>query len=134
LSPQENSILQCLIKGDSNKVIARKLQITEATVKAHVKAILRKVQVQNRTQAAIWAMSNDRSVGIADNGRHREEANPGLPASLDWARTTPDPAVRGAARRQVRDAPRAGARVIITRPRLLRDHNYCATTWRMSER
>jgi two-component system nitrate/nitrite response regulator NarL len=44
--------------GDSNKIIARKFDITEATVKVHVKAILRKIQAKNRTQAAIWAASH----------------------------------------------------------------------------
>jgi DNA-binding NarL/FixJ family response regulator len=58
LSPREKSILQCLIEGYSNKCIARKIDIAEATVKVHVKAILRKIRVQNRTQAAIWAMNN----------------------------------------------------------------------------
>ena len=53
LSPREKSILQCLIEGDSNKCIARKIDIAEATVKVHVKAILRKIRVQNRTRAAI---------------------------------------------------------------------------------
>jgi DNA-binding NarL/FixJ family response regulator len=58
LSPREKSILRCLIEGDSNKSIARKMDIAEATVKVHVKAILRKIRVQNRTQAAIWGMNN----------------------------------------------------------------------------
>src|SRR6266702_4619847 len=58
LSPREKSILQCLIEGDSNKCIARKIDIAEATVKVHVKAILRKIRVHNRTQAAIWGMNN----------------------------------------------------------------------------
>jgi len=58
LSPREKSIMQCLIAGDSNKCIARKIDIAEATVKVHVKAILRKIRVQNRTQAAIWGMNN----------------------------------------------------------------------------
>lgn len=58
LSPREKSILRYLINGDSNKCIARKIDITEATVKVHVKAILRKIRVQNRTQAAIWGMNN----------------------------------------------------------------------------
>jgi DNA-binding NarL/FixJ family response regulator len=58
LSPREKSILQCLIEGHSNKCIARKIDIAEATVKVHVKAILRKIRVQNRTQAAIWGMNN----------------------------------------------------------------------------
>jgi len=59
LSPRERSILQCLIEGDSNKCIARKIDIAEATVKVHVKAILRKIRVQNRTQAAVWGMNNE---------------------------------------------------------------------------
>ena len=58
LSPREKIILRCLIEGNSNKCIARKIEIAEATVKVHVKAILRKIRVQNRTQAAIWAMNN----------------------------------------------------------------------------
>ena len=58
LSPREKSILQCLIEGHSNRCIARKIDIAEATVKVHVKAILRKIRVQNRTQAAIWGMNN----------------------------------------------------------------------------
>lgn len=57
LSDRETRILECLKTGDSNKVLARKLGITEATVKVHVKAILRKIHVQNRTQAAFWALS-----------------------------------------------------------------------------
>jgi two-component system, NarL family, nitrate/nitrite response regulator NarL len=50
--------MRCLINGDSNKAIARKIDITEATVKVHIKAILRKIRVHNRTQAAIWAMNH----------------------------------------------------------------------------
>ena len=55
LSKREVEILRCLMRGHSNKVIARKLDITEATIKVHVKAILRKIGVANRTQAAMWA-------------------------------------------------------------------------------
>jgi len=58
LSPREKSILRCLIEGDSNKCIARRVDISEATVKVHIKAILRKIQVQNRTQAAIWGINH----------------------------------------------------------------------------
>jgi two-component system nitrate/nitrite response regulator NarL len=57
LSTRQQSILRCLIQGDSNKSIARKLAISEATAKVHVKSILRKIRVHNRTQAAIWAIS-----------------------------------------------------------------------------
>jgi two-component system nitrate/nitrite response regulator NarL len=58
LSEREVDTLYCLLHGDSNKIIARKFTIAEATVKVHVKAILRKIRVHNRTQAAIWAMNN----------------------------------------------------------------------------
>ena len=44
------------MKGMANKVIARQFDICEATVKVHVKAILRKLGVENRTQAATWAV------------------------------------------------------------------------------
>lgn len=57
LSDREVEILRGLIRGEPNKVISRRLLITEATVKVHVKSILRKVGVMNRTQAAIWGMS-----------------------------------------------------------------------------
>ncbi|SHJ43970.1 two component transcriptional regulator, LuxR family [Bradyrhizobium lablabi] len=67
LSPREKSILGCLIEGDSNKCIARKIDIAEATVKVHVKAILRKIRVQNRTQAAIWGMNNGWLARTANN-------------------------------------------------------------------
>jgi DNA-binding NarL/FixJ family response regulator len=66
LSPREKLILSCLIEGNSNKSIARKMDITEATVKVHVKAILRKIRVHNRTQAAIWGMNNGWSSQTTD--------------------------------------------------------------------
>lgn len=62
LSVREKCILRCMADGDSNKLIARKIEIAEATVKVHVKAILRKIRVHNRTQAAIWAMNNGASL------------------------------------------------------------------------
>ncbi|WP_262028417.1 LuxR C-terminal-related transcriptional regulator [Microvirga sp. Mcv34] len=68
LSVRETVILRCLMDGDSNKIIARKFDITEATVKVHVKAILRKIQAKNRTQAAIWAASHlPSSQGTSNN-------------------------------------------------------------------
>jgi len=66
LSAREKSILCCILDGASNKAIARKIDIAEATVKVHVKTILRKIRVRNRTQAAIWAMNNGSVVGHAD--------------------------------------------------------------------
>ena len=58
LSIREAEILQCLMQGSPNKVIARKLDVAEATVKVHIKAILRKIRVANRTQAAMWAVNH----------------------------------------------------------------------------
>ena len=55
LSHQEMGILRCLMQGEPNKTIALQFAITEATVKVHIKAILRKIRVRNRTQAAVWA-------------------------------------------------------------------------------
>jgi two-component system nitrate/nitrite response regulator NarL len=55
LSNREAEILRCLMRGEPNKVIAKKLDVTEATIKVHVKAILRKIGAANRTQAAMWA-------------------------------------------------------------------------------
>jgi two-component system nitrate/nitrite response regulator NarL len=62
LSPREDQILRFLVNGASNKLIARELELSEATVKVHVKGLLRKVQASNRTQAAVWALNN----GYAD--------------------------------------------------------------------
>jgi two-component system nitrate/nitrite response regulator NarL len=47
-----------LLDGASNKQIAYELKISDGTVKVHVKAILKKIHVQNRTQAAIWALNH----------------------------------------------------------------------------
>jgi two-component system nitrate/nitrite response regulator NarL len=62
LSDRELQILDGIVRGLQNKVIARTYGITEATVKVHMKSILRKIQVQNRTQAAVWAMGQDVSI------------------------------------------------------------------------
>ncbi len=76
LSEREEQILKDLVKGLSNKIIARKLDIAEATVKVHMKSILRKIRVANRTQGAIWALEN----GYGADNPHPEL--PPLEASL----------------------------------------------------
>jgi two-component system, NarL family, nitrate/nitrite response regulator NarL len=58
LSTREAQILHHLTRGASNKLIARDLGVAEATVKVHIKAILRKVKAANRTQAAMWAQQH----------------------------------------------------------------------------
>jgi two-component system nitrate/nitrite response regulator NarL len=59
LTPREEEVLDLLIAGDSNKQIANLLDITEATVKMHVKNILTKIRLKNRTQAAVWALKDE---------------------------------------------------------------------------
>jgi two-component system nitrate/nitrite response regulator NarL len=56
LTPRETEILEHLAIGQSNKVIARELGITDGTVKLHVKAILRKLNVRSRVEAAVIAV------------------------------------------------------------------------------
>ncbi len=58
LSAREHQVMRCLIEGLPNKLIAKELDITEATVKVHIKGVLRKTQLANRTQVAIWALNN----------------------------------------------------------------------------
>src|SRR5262249_11302415 len=58
LSPRERQILISIAEGKSNKLIARQFSLTESTVKVHLKAVLRKLGKQNRTQAAIWAIEH----------------------------------------------------------------------------
>jgi two-component system nitrate/nitrite response regulator NarL len=58
LSVREAQILEYLRQGAPNKVIARQLNLSESTVKVHVKAILKKVGACNRTQAALWATNH----------------------------------------------------------------------------
>lgn len=56
LTPREREILEHLAEGQSNKVIARALAITDGTVKLHVKSILRKLRVNSRVEAAVLAV------------------------------------------------------------------------------
>ena len=55
LSPREREILVLIARGDSNKHIARELDIAETTVKIHVQHILRKLGLTNRVHAAVYA-------------------------------------------------------------------------------
>lgn len=72
LSQREIQILRCLLNGDSNKMIANHLNITEATVKVHLKSLLRKINASNRTQAAIWALNN--GIGGEFTGQNAPQA------------------------------------------------------------
>lgn len=55
LTPREQDILKELVQGHSNKVIANNLDVAEGTIKVHIKTILKKLHVRNRTQAALYA-------------------------------------------------------------------------------
>ncbi|HEX3915215.1 MAG TPA: response regulator transcription factor [Steroidobacteraceae bacterium] len=57
LTDRQRVVLSHLMRGASNKHIANALGIAEATVKVHVKSLLRKIHVNNRTQAAMWGMN-----------------------------------------------------------------------------
>ncbi|MCL4747739.1 MAG: response regulator [Burkholderiaceae bacterium] len=58
LSPRESEILREIARGGSNKEIARRLDIAETTVKVHVQAVLRKLGLASRVQAAVYAVEN----------------------------------------------------------------------------
>ncbi len=66
LTPREREILRHLAEGQSNKAIARELGITDGTVKLHVKAILRKLAVHSRVEAAVIAV--ERNLRTLDGG------------------------------------------------------------------
>ena len=70
LTPRQLDVLRLLLKGEPNKLIARQLGLTEGTVKVHIAAILRVLQVRNRTEAVVRAreLGNLRAVLKADRG------------------------------------------------------------------
>lgn len=73
LTPRESEILSHLAEGQSNKLIASQLGISDGTVKLHVKAILRKLGVHSRVEAAVLAVEN----GINPSSR----ASPSQPST-----------------------------------------------------
>jgi DNA-binding NarL/FixJ family response regulator len=61
LTPREREVLALLADGLPNKLIARRLDISEKTVKAHLTSIFQRIGVTDRTQAALWAQRHTRS-------------------------------------------------------------------------
>ena len=55
LTEQENRILEHLVDGKSNKLIAKDMGIAEGTVKVHIKHLLKKLNLRSRVEAAVWA-------------------------------------------------------------------------------
>jgi DNA-binding NarL/FixJ family response regulator len=63
-TPRQQEVLELLRRGDSNKVIGRRLSMTEATVKVHVRQIMRKLGASNRTQAALICSSESHKADL----------------------------------------------------------------------
>jgi two-component system nitrate/nitrite response regulator NarL len=66
LTPREKDILACLALGESNKFIARKLDLAESTVKIHVQNVLKKLKLSSRVQAAVFAVEHRLLGSVAD--------------------------------------------------------------------
>ena len=60
LTKREKEILELIANGLSNKLIARQLDITEGTVKVHVKHLLKKLNLRSRLEAAVWMVGGKR--------------------------------------------------------------------------
>jgi two-component system nitrate/nitrite response regulator NarL len=61
LTRREQEILELIANGLSNKMIARELDITEGTVKVHVKHLLKKLNLRSRLEAAVWMVSGKKN-------------------------------------------------------------------------
>ena len=59
LTRREQDVLRQIAKGQSNKMIARELDISEGTVKVHVKRVLNKLGMRSRTEAAVWVVEQN---------------------------------------------------------------------------
>jgi DNA-binding NarL/FixJ family response regulator len=64
ISPRERQVLGLLLDGMPNKLIARRLEISEKTVKSHLTNVFRAIDVTDRTQAALWAERNGFRPGV----------------------------------------------------------------------
>ena len=76
LSPTEAQILQALINGASNKMIARDLDIPEGRIKGHTKRLFRKAGVNSRTQVAVWG------IGASHTLLSSTSSSSGTPATI----------------------------------------------------
>jgi two-component system nitrate/nitrite response regulator NarL len=58
LTPRELETIVCLVRGESNKEIARSLDVAESTIKIHVQNILKKLNLSSRVQIAVYAVEH----------------------------------------------------------------------------
>lgn len=84
-SPRQNEVLRMLWNGNSNKVIAYELHMSESTVKVHIRHIMKKLHVSNRTQVVLRTKPSvlDSSPMAKFNGQQRAGAAPETPAIAD---------------------------------------------------
>ncbi len=61
LTKREKDVLRLIARGQTNKMIARKLAISEGTVKVHVKNLLHKLGLRSRVEAAVWSLEHDQA-------------------------------------------------------------------------
>jgi two-component system nitrate/nitrite response regulator NarL len=80
LSPREREVLFQVLEGHSNKVIAHHFGITDAEAKTLLETLLHKIKVNNRTQAAVWALLNCPSLMPALSPSSEWQASSGLVA------------------------------------------------------
>lgn len=83
LTQRESSVLSLITQGCSNKIIGRRLQISDSTVRVHVRSLLKKLGVQNRTQAALVVLER------RAQRPHFMQVEHGLPSLSDAGRLRP---------------------------------------------
>lgn len=81
ITSREVSMLRCLIRGQPNKVIAFHLDVAESTLKIRMKHLFRKINVGNRTSAAIWAMNHGLDCAPGDGPESDSDAPSDSPAT-----------------------------------------------------
>ena len=93
LSDRQMAILAGICRGEPNKIIGRTLNLPESTVKVHVREIMRKLAVSNRTQVAIAfaGMTQPISAAPSATGKAANSPGEGMPASADVITLVPPP-------------------------------------------
>ncbi|WP_366655232.1 response regulator transcription factor [Fodinicurvata sp. EGI_FJ10296] len=86
ITNREMSILRLLIRGEPNKIIAFQLNVTESTIKVQMKFLFKKINVGNRTKAAIWALDRGLDRVVDDEPEMRTDCASRTPnATADMA-------------------------------------------------